>query len=431
MNFTLSIKELHAREILDSRGNPTVEAEVTLECGATGCAAVPSGASTGAFEAHELRDDDQNRYMGKGVTKAVGNINGELREKIIGMDALAQAELDRRMIVLDGTPNKSRLGANATLAISLANAKAAANALKIPLYRLLGGQNACMLPVPMMNILNGGVHAQNNIDVQEFMIMPVGAESFSQGLQWCVEIYHNLGKVLSQKGISSGVGDEGGFAPNLASDREALDAIMEAMSIAGYTAGSQFLIAIDAASSEWYQQDGTYLLPKSGRSMNRTQLLEYWQELVGVYPVVSIEDGLSEDDWDGWKEITASLGNDIQLVGDDLFVTNAKRLQKGIYSEAANSILIKVNQIGTLTETLEAVAMAQRSGYTAVISHRSGETEDTTIADLAVAVNAGQIKTGAPARSERVAKYNRLLRIEEQLGSAAHYAGLGAFYNLK
>lgn len=431
MNFAIPIKDLHGREILDSRGNPTVEAEITLECGATGCAAVPSGASTGAYEAHELRDGDPKRYLGRGVKKAVGNINGELREAVRGMDALSQAELDRRMIVLDGTPDKSRLGANAILAVSLANAKAAANALQIPLYRLLGGQNACTLPVPMMNILNGGVHADNNIDVQEFMIMPIGADSFSQALQWCAEIYHSLGKVLSEKGYKSGVGDEGGFAPNLSSDRDALDAIMEAMTDAGYCAGTQFLIAIDAASSGWIQPDGNYLLPKTRRSMSRKQLLDYWQELVGVYPIVSIEDGLAEDDWDGWKEITEGLGKDIQLVGDDLFVTNVRRLQKGIYSEAANSILIKLNQIGTLTETLETVATAQRSGYTAVISHRSGETEDTAIADLAVAVNAGQIKAGAPARGERVAKYNRLLRIEEQLKTSAHYAGPGAFYNLK
>lgn len=430
MNLCLPIKDVHGREILDSRGNPTVEAEVTLECGTVGRAAVPSGASTGAYEALELRDGDQKRYNGKGVKKAVGNINTELKNAVVGMNALAQAEIDRRMIVLDGTPDKSRLGANAILAVSLATAKAAANALKIPLYRLIGGENACTLPVPMMNILNGGVHAKNNIDVQEFMIMPIGANSFSEGLQWCVEVYHSLGKVLAEKGYASGIGDEGGYAPNLSSDRDALDAIMEAMTRAGYSAGSQFLIAIDAASSEWMQPDGTYLLPKTKRSMNRKQLLEYWQELVGVYPIVSIEDGLAEDDWDGWKEITEGLGKDIQLVGDDLFVTNVKRLQKGIYSKAANSILIKVNQIGTLTETLETIKTAQRNGYTAVISHRSGETEDTTIADLAVAVNAGQIKTGAPARSERVAKYNRLLRIEEELGPAAHYAGPNAFYNL-
>lgn len=430
MNFALPIKELHGHEILDSRGNPTIEAEITLECGTFGCAAVPSGASTGVYEAHELRDGDHKRYNGLGVTQAVDNINGELREAAIGMDALSQAELDRRMIVLDGTPDKSRLGANAILAVSLACAKAAANALKIPLYRLLGGQNACTLPVPMMNILNGGVHAQNNIDIQEFMIMPVGADNFSQALQWCSEVYHNLGRVLARKGYPSGVGDEGGFAPNLSGDRDALDAIVEAINSAGYAVGPQFLIAIDAASSGWRQQDGTYLMPKTGRHLDGRQLADYWQELVGIYPIVSIEDGFAEDDWNGWKDITESLGKDIQLVGDDLFVTNVKRLQKGIYSKAANSILIKPNQIGTLSETLEAIAVAQRSGYTAVISHRSGETEDTTIADLAVAVNAGQIKTGAPTRSERVAKYNRLLRIEEELKTAAHYAGANAFYNL-
>ncbi|HEX2937950.1 MAG TPA: phosphopyruvate hydratase [Ruminiclostridium sp.] len=430
MKFTLPIKDLHGREILDSRGNPTVEAEVTLECGVTGTAAVPSGASTGAFEAHELRDGDPKRYLGRGVTKAVGNINGELRNTLIGMDSLSQADLDRRMIVLDGTPDKSRLGANAILAISLANAKAAAKAQNIPLYRHLGGQNANVMPVPMMNILNGGAHAKNNIDIQEFMIMPVGANSFSEALQWCAEVYHNLGKVLSSKGLASGVGDEGGFAPNLGSDREALDVIMEAVTAAGYTMGTQFLIAIDAASSEWRQEDGSYLLPKANRRISVQELLEYWQELVGVYPIVSIEDGLAEEDWDGWVNLTKNLGDDIQLVGDDLFVTNAKRLQKGILLGAGNSILIKVNQIGTLTETFEAIAKAQRSGYTAVISHRSGETEDTTIADIAVAVNAGQIKTGAPTRSERVAKYNRLLRIEEELHGASQYPGLGAFYNL-
>lgn len=431
MSFKLPIKDLHGREILDSRGNPTIEADVTLECGATGTAAVPAGASTGAFEAHELRDGDPKRYMGLGVAKAVGNINGELRNTLIGMDSLAQAELDRRMIVLDGTPDKSRLGANTILAISLANAKAAAKALKIPLYRHLGGQNAKVLPVPMMNILNGGVHAKNNIDIQEFMIMPVGAESFSVGLQWCADVFHNLGKMLSSKGLAVGIGDEGGFAPNLESDREALDAIMEAVSAAGYSMGKQFLIAIDAASSAWKQDDGSYLLPKKNKRMSVRELMEYWQELVGIYPIVSIEDGLAEDDWDGWVALTKELGDDIQLVGDDLFATNSKRLQKGAILGAANSILIKVNQIGTLTETFEAIAKAQRSGYTAIISHRSGETEDTTIADIAVAVNAGQIKTGAPCRSERVAKYNRLLRIEEELKGTSDYLGLGAFYNLK
>ena len=431
MLTTLPIREVRGREIIDSRGNPTIEARVTLECGVTGCAAVPSGASTGAHEAHELRDGDSKRYGGLGVTRAVANINGELCGAARGMDALEQAELDRRIIVLDGTPDKSRLGANAILAVSLASAHAAANALRIPLFRLIGGQNANTLPVPMMNILNGGMHAGNNIDLQEFMIMPVGAESFSQALQWCTEIYHTLGRVLAAKGNASGVGDEGGFAPNLSSDREALDAIMEAISSAGYAAGPQFLIAIDAASSDWRQPDGSYLLPKTGRHYTAAELTGYWQELVGVYPIVSIEDGFAEEDWEGWTTITEGLGDDIQLVGDDLFVTNAKRLQKGIYTKAANSILIKPNQIGTLTETLEAIATAQRNGYTAVISHRSGETADTTIADLAVAVNAGQIKTGAPTRGERTVKYNRLLRIEEELKSAAHYAGPQAFYNLK
>lgn len=431
MNLKLPIKDVHAIEVLDSRGNPTIETFLTLECGATGCASVPSGASTGAFEAHELRDGDPKRYGGRGVQKAVAVVNGELKGAVVGMDALMQAELDRRMAVLDGTPDKSRLGANSILSVSLACAKAAANALGIPLYRLIGGQNACTLPVPMMNILNGGVHAHNNIDVQEFLIMPVGAANFAEALQWCSEVYHALGKVLADKGHATGVGDEGGFAPNLSGDREALDAIMEALSLAGFKPGEQFMLAVDAASSGWLQSDGSYLMPKTGRKLTRKELAEYWQELVGVYPIVSVEDGLAEDDWEGWGGLTEALGCDVQLIGDDLFVTNAKRLQKGIYAKAANSILIKVNQIGTLTETLEAIALAQKNGYTAVISHRSGETEDTTIADLSVAVNAGQIKTGAPARSERVAKYNRLLKIEEELRASAHYPGLGAFYNLK
>lgn len=431
MNLELPIKDIHAREILDSRGNPTVETEVTLACGASGVAAVPSGASTGIYEALELRDGDPKRYGGKGVKKAVDNVNGEIKNAVVGMNALSQADVDRRMIVLDSTPDKSRLGANAILSVSLATAKAAANALHIPLYRLLGGAAARNLPVPMMNILNGGAHAGNNIDVQEFMIMPVGADNFSQALEWCAEVYHMLGKVLKEKGYETGIGDEGGYAPDLSSDRDALDAILEAMSKAGFNPGTHFLIAIDAASSEWIKDDGSYFLPKAKKELSRKQLLDYWQELVGVYPIVSIEDGLAENDWDGWQEITEGLGKDIQLVGDDLFVTNAKRLQKGIYSNAANSILIKVNQIGTLSETLETINLAHQHGYTTVISHRSGETEDTFIADLAVAVNACQIKTGAPARSERVAKYNRLLKIEEELGGYAHYIGPGAFYNLK
>lgn len=431
MNIELPIKDIHAREILDSRGNPTVETEVLLEGGASGVAAVPSGASTGIYEAHELRDNDQKRYGGKGVKNAVSNVNGEIKNALIGMNALSQADVDRRMIVLDSTPDKSHLGANAILSVSLATAKAAANALHIPLYRLLGGAAARNLPVPMMNILNGGAHAGNNIDVQEFMIMPVGADDFSQAIEWCADVYHMLGKVLKEKGYETGIGDEGGYAPDLASDRDALDAILEAMSRAGFTPGTNFMIAIDAASSEWIKDDGSYYLPKAKKQLSRKELLEYWQELVGVYPIVSIEDGLAENDWSGWQEITEGLGNDIQLVGDDLFVTNAKRLQKGIYSNAANSILIKVNQIGTLSETLETINLAHQHGYTTVISHRSGETEDTFIADLAVAVNACQIKTGAPARSERVAKYNRLLKIEEELGGYAHYIGLGAFYNLK
>lgn len=431
MELEIPIKNVHAREIIDSRGNPTIETEVILENYVSGVACVPSGASTGKFEAHELRDCDEKRYNGKGVKTAVANVNNVLKQEIVGMNVLKLADIDRRMIVTDSTPNKSRLGANAILSCSIACAKAAANALKLPLYKYLGGENAKTLPVPMMNILNGGAHAKNNLDIQEFMIMPIGAQSFSQALEWCCEVYHTLGKVLANDGHETSVGDEGGFAPNLANDREALDYIMKAMNSAGFQAGEHFLVAIDAAASEWAKEDGTYYLPKTKRSLTRKKLFDYWQELVGVYPIVSIEDGLSEDDWDGWKELTDGLSKDIQLVGDDLFVTNPKKLQKGIYSNSANSILIKMNQIGTLTETMETVAIAKRSGYTTVISHRSGETEDTTIADLAVAVNAGQIKTGAPTRQERVAKYNRLLKIEEELGASAHYLGTGAFYNLK
>lgn len=431
MNIRIPIKDVKAREIIDSRGNPTVETEVILENGVFGVASVPSGASTGKFEAHELRDCDEKRYGGKGVKTAVANVNNELKNEVVGMNALKLSDIDRRMIVCDSTPNKSRLGANAILSVSMATAKAAANFLKIPLYRFLGGENAKTLPVPMMNILNGGAHAKNNLDIQEFMIMPIGAKSFSEGLLWCCEVYKTLGHLLDKGGHGTGVGDEGGFAPNLKSDREALDYIMNAMNSAGFKAGEHFLIAIDAAASEWAKNDGSYYLAKTKRSLTRKQLFDYWSELVGIYPIVSIEDGLSEEDWDGWNELTVGLSKDIQLVGDDLFVTNPKRLQKGIYSGAANSILVKMNQIGTITETLETIALAKRSGYTTIISHRSGETEDTTIADLAVAVNSGQIKTGAPARSERVSKYNRLLKIEEELGSSAHYPGAGAFYNLK
>lgn len=431
MKETLPICHVHAREILDSRGNPTVEAEVVLENGAVGMASVPSGASTGAFEAHELRDGDKTRYLGRGVKKAVENINGEINDTISGMDALNQSEIDKTMIKLDGTANKTRLGANAMLAVSLANAKAAALALGIPLYQQIGGSFAHTLPVPMMNILNGGAHASNNVDIQEFMIMPVGAPTFAEALRWCAEVFHNLKSVLSSKGLATAVGDEGGFAPNLATDEEALDEILQAIEKAGYKPGEQFRIAIDAASSEWMQPDGSYLLPKKQKKMQKSELIEYWTKLVAKYPIISLEDGVAEEDWDGWQELTRALGGKIQLVGDDLFVTNTLRLKKGIKMDVANSILVKVNQIGTLTETLDAITTAQRAGYTAVISHRSGETEDTTIADLAVAVNAGQIKTGAPSRSDRVAKYNRLLRIEEELGESGKFPGACAFYNLK
>ncbi len=424
------IEAIHAREILDSRANPTVEAEVILQNGACGMAAVPSGASTGAFEAIELRDGDSARYFGKGVLHAVKNINTEICERLKGMDASMQADIDRAMIELDGTPNKSRLGANAILAVSLAAARAAAASYGIPFYRYLGGCDARSLPVPMMNILNGGVHASNNVDIQEFMIMPVGAESFGEGLRWCTEVFQCLKNVLNSRGFSTAVGDEGGFAPNLADDEEALKAIMEAIEKAGFQAESQFKIAMDPASSEWYQKDGTYLLPKKKIQMNSEELIGFWEKLVSQYPIISLEDGLAEEDWNGWKSLTARLGKKIQLVGDDLFVTNTQRLRKGIAMGVANSILIKLNQIGSLTETLEAIRTAQRAGYTAVISHRSGETEDTTIADLAVAANAGQIKTGAPSRSERVAKYNRLLRVSQELGDASVYPGSRAFYNL-
>jgi enolase len=423
----LPIEQIHAREIIDSRGNPTVEADVILECGAMGRASVPSGASTGAFEAHELRDGDKARYLGRGVTKAVDNINGEINKALCGMDALAQAKLDYAMIKLDGTPNKSRLGANAILAVSMAAAKAAADALEIPLYNVIGGSDARTLPVPMMNILNGGAHASNNVDIQEFMIMPVGAPNFKEALRWCAEVFHNLKDVLSSKGLATSVGDEGGFAPNLSDDEEALDVILEAINKAGYKAGTDFMIAIDAASSEWYQKDGSYLLPKKQKKMTRAELIGFWDHIITKYPIVSLEDGLAEEDWDGWKELTTALGSRVQLVGDDLFVTNTTRLKKGIDMGVANSILVKVNQIGTLTETLEAIRTAQRAGYTTVISHRSGETEDTTIADIAVAVNAGQIKTGAPSRTDRVAKYNRLMRIEEELCGSSIFLGKGAF----
>ena len=421
------ITDIYAREILDSRGNPTVEAEVTLACGIVGTAAVPSGASTGIFEAVELRDNDKSRFAGKGVLNAVDNINTLIAEELVGYDVTEQVAIDKAMLALDGTDNKSKLGANAILAVSLACAKAAAEYFDMPLYKYIGGCDAKVMPVPMMNIINGGAHASNNVDIQEFMVMPTGAPSFSEGFRYCVEVFHALKKVLTGKGFSTAVGDEGGFAPNLSSDEDALIVIMEAIKAAGYVPGKDFMIAIDAASSEWYTEEGTYKLPKNGTVFTREQLVEYWAALAEKYPIVSLEDGIAEEDWEGWKLITDKLGKKIQLVGDDLFVTNTKRLQKGIELGVANSILIKLNQIGSLTETIEAVRMAQFAGYTAVISHRSGETEDTTIADLAVALNAGQIKTGAPSRSERVAKYNRLLRISDALDDTQVYNGINTF----
>lgn len=419
MKQYIEILQVHGREVLDSRGNPTVEAEVITDGGYVGRAAVPSGASTGMYEATELRDGGE-RYGGAGVCKAVSNINGEIAELVTGMNVLDQIRIDKAMCSLDGTENKSRLGANAILAVSTACAKAAAAALGISLYQYLGGSNAHILPVPMMNILNGGAHADNNVDIQEFMIMPVGAQSFSHGLAMCAEVYHTLKKVLKNDGKSTAVGDEGGFAPSLDSDEDAIKAIMAAIGLAGYKAETDFVLAIDAAASEWADKDG-YTLPKSGKHLSREEMVAYWESLCNNYPIFSIEDGVGEDDWEGWKLLTERLGGKVQLVGDDLFVTNTKRLSDGIAKGAGNSILIKINQIGTITEALDAVEMAHKAGYTAVISHRSGETEDTTIADIAVAMNAGQIKTGAPARSERVAKYNRLLRIEEELEDAAEY----------
>ncbi len=425
-----AIIETFAREILDSRGNPTVEVEVFLEDGTIGHAAVPSGASTGAFEACELRDGDKARYGGKGVLKAVENVNSIIGPAIQGFEATEQAAIDKLMISLDGTDNKSKLGANAILGVSMAVARAAAKSLDLPLYQYLGGFNAKELPVPMMNILNGGAHADNNVDIQEFMIMPVGAESFTEALRSCAEVYHTLKTVLKGKGLSTGVGDEGGFAPNLESNEEALEVICEAIKAAGYEPGKDFKLAIDAASSEFYK-DGKYDLAGEGKIKTAEEMVDFYEYLVGKYPIVSIEDGLAEEDWDGWKVLTDRLGKKVQLVGDDLFVTNSKRLAKGIDMGVANSILVKVNQIGTLTEAFEAMELAKRSGYTCVVSHRSGETEDAIIADIAVAVNAGQIKTGAPARSERVAKYNQLLRIEENLYETAEYKGNDVFYNLK
>ena len=431
MKDFLAIVDVHARQVIDSRGNPTVEAEVTLDNGVMGRAAVPSGASTGQFEACELRDGG-NEYMGKAVTTAVENVNSEIADELIGMNALDQVAVDKAMIALDGTPNKSRLGANAILAVSLANAKACAESLGLPLYRYIGGVNAKTLPVPMMNIINGGAHASNNVDIQEFMIMPVGAPTFTEGLRWCCEVFHTLKKVLKENGTPApGVGDEGGYAPNLTKDEDALAVIVQAIEAAGYKPGEDFKIAMDVASSEWYNAEtGCYDLPKAKKTMTAQQLVNRWKAYCDKYPIISIEDGVAEEDWEGWKLLTKALGNRIQLVGDDLFVTNVERLSKGISLGVANSILIKVNQIGSLTETLDAIEMANRAGYTAVISHRSGETEDTTIADLSVACNTGQIKTGAPCRSDRVAKYNQLLRIEEELDEQARYLGMKAFFNI-
>ena len=425
------IKNIVAREILDSRGNPTIAAEVTLRGGAVGVSAVPSGASTGAFEAHELRDGDKKRYLGKGVLKAVDNINYEIRELLIGEDARNHQFIDELLISADGTKNKSRLGANAILAVSLAVARAVANAKKMPFYEYLGGKNANTLPVPMCNILNGGAHASNNIDIQEFMILPVGANTFTEGIRWCAEVFHNLSKVLKSKGFSVAVGDEGGFAPNLNNAEEVLDLILEAIKLAGYKAGEDIKIAIDAAASAWYAGDSKYVLPKTKVEFTTDELIEYWAKLVEKYPIISLEDVIGEDDEEGWKKLTEKLGHKIQIVGDDLFVTNTEKLSKGIENHLANSILIKLNQIGTITETLSAIKMAHNAGFTTVISHRSGETEDTTIADLAVAVNAGQIKTGSTSRVDRVAKYNRLMQIELELNRKSSYAGNFAFYQLE
>lgn len=426
-NF-LAIEKVIGREIIDSRGNPTVEAEVYLLDGTVGRGAAPSGASTGEFEALELRDGDKSRFGGKGVTKAVENINTVINDALKGVDASDIYAVDAAMIASDGTKDKSNLGANAILAVSIASARAAANALEIPLYRFLGGVNGNRLPVPMMNILNGGAHAANTVDVQEFMIMPVGAPSFKEALRWCAEVFHALAALLKSKGLATSVGDEGGFAPDLASDEEAIQYILDAVKDAGYEPGKDFMIAMDAASSEWKgEKKGEYVLPKAGTKFTSEELIEHWKKLVDKYPIISIEDALDEEDWEGWQKLTAELGDKVQLVGDDLFVTNTERLSKGIELGCGNSILIKLNQIGSVSETLEAIKMAHKAGYTAISSHRSGETEDTTIADLAVALNTCQIKTGAPSRSERVAKYNQLLRIEEELGASAVYPGKAAF----
>ena len=437
MKQYLMIDSVYAREVLDSRGNPTVEVEVTVEGGFVGRAIVPSGASTGAFEAVELRDGDKIRYLGKGTTKAVDNVNDIIAPEIEGMNALDQTTIDKIMIELDGTENKGKLGANAILGVSLAVARAASEALGLSLYEYIGGVNGKELPVPMMNILNGGKHADNSVNIQEFMIMPVGAESFKEALRMCAEVFHNLKSVLKAKGLATSVGDEGGFAPNLKEDEDALKVIVEAIEKAGYKPGDDFRIAIDAAATEMYDEakakgeEGKYYFWKSDKMFTVDEMIEYWENLVNKYPIISLEDGLAEEDWEGWKKLTDRLGSKIQLVGDDLFVTNTKRLEKGIKLGVSNSILIKLNQIGTLTETLDAIKMANRAGYTAIVSHRSGETEDTTIADLVVAVNAGQIKTGAPSRTDRVCKYNQLMRIEEELGEVAEYHGKDVFFNIK
>lgn len=437
MKQYIEIQDVWARQILDSRGNPTLEVEVLVDGGYMGRAAIPSGASTGSFEACELRDGDKTNYMGKSVEKAVSNVNTVIADEIVGLNVLDQNLIDKTMIELDGTANKSKLGANAILGVSLACAKAASEALGVPLYSYIGGCNANTLPVPMMNILNGGKHADNSVNIQEFMIMPVNATSFKEALKWCVEIFHNLKSILKADGYSTAVGDEGGFAPNLSDDEDALKYIVKAIEKAGYKPGKDVFIAIDAAATEMYDEAkkkgkvGNYYFWKTNKMFTREQMISYWEDMANKYPIISLEDGVAEEDWDAWKELTQRLGKKIQLVGDDLFVTNTQRLQKGIDLGVSNSILIKVNQIGTLTETLEAIQMANRAGFTTVTSHRSGETEDTTIADIAVAVNSGQIKTGAPSRTDRVAKYNQLLRIEEELGTTAKYLGRKAFFNLK
>ena len=433
MKQIIEIVDVLGREILDSRGNPTVEVEVYLEDGTVGRAAVPSGASTGIYEACELRDGDKDRYLGKGVEKAVENVNTEIAECLIGMNVLDQVAIDKAMIELDGTPNKARLGANAILGASLACAKAAAESLGVSLYNYIGGTNAKVLPVPMMNILNGGAHATNNVEIQEFMVMPVGAPSWKEALRWCAQVFHTLKKTLKENGTpAAGVGDEGGYAPNLKKDEDALKVIVQAIEEAGFKPGEDFMIAIDAASSEWWNaEEECYIQPKSGKKLTRQQMVNMWKKFADTYPIISLEDGMGEDDWEGWAMLTKAIGDRVQLVGDDLFVTNVERVQKGLDLHVANAVLIKVNQIGTLTETLDTIQKANRAGYTTIVSHRSGETEDVTIADIVVAVNAAQIKTGAPSRTDRVAKYNQLLRIEEELGDIAEYPGMKAFFNLR